>query len=63
MATGTPAIASAVGGLEASMAGFPDHLVPPGDYRCTCCRESGGIADGEQMTLSSECGSRKMGGG
>jgi glycosyltransferase involved in cell wall biosynthesis len=31
MATGTPAIATAVGGLEASLAGFPDHLVPLGD--------------------------------
>ncbi len=31
MAAGTPAIATAVGGLEASLAGFPDHLVPLGD--------------------------------
>ena len=31
MAAGTPAIVSAVGGLSASLAGFPDPLVPEGD--------------------------------
>ena len=31
MACGTPVVASDVGGLPASMAGFPDHLVKPAD--------------------------------
>ncbi len=31
MACGTPVVASDVGGLRASMAGFPDQLVKPGD--------------------------------
>ncbi len=31
MASGTPVVASSVGGLTDSMAGFPDQLVPPAD--------------------------------
>ena len=31
MSCGTPAIASAVGGLSEALTAFPDHLVPPGD--------------------------------
>jgi glycosyltransferase involved in cell wall biosynthesis len=31
MSCGTPAVASAVGGLRETLSAFPDHLVPPGD--------------------------------
>jgi glycosyltransferase involved in cell wall biosynthesis len=31
MACGTPALATAVGGVPEMLAGFPDRLVPPGD--------------------------------
>ena len=31
MACGIPVVASDIGGLPATMRGFPDHLVPPGD--------------------------------
>ena len=31
MACGTPVVASDVGGLSASLRGFPDQLVPPAD--------------------------------
>jgi D-inositol-3-phosphate glycosyltransferase len=31
MACGTPVVASDIGGLTTSLAGFPEHLFPPGD--------------------------------
>jgi glycosyltransferase involved in cell wall biosynthesis len=31
MSCGTPAVASSVGGIRVALAGFTDHLVPPGD--------------------------------